>query len=374
MALLNDEALTTRILDHLAAGTTDLAEGGIWREPVEHYLSPQRLRREIETVLRRRFVAFCPSAALPTAGSYLTRSAAGVPLVAVRDRDGRPRVFRNACRHRGTALVSGRGHATSLVCPYHGWVYGLDGALRHVPDEYGFPGLDRATHGLVPVAAVERGGLVFVAQDGPPDPGELDDVPDLVGAEQTVFDSGEVTLEANWKILLEGFLEGYHIKATHRATFFPFGYDNVTVVETCGRHSRVTFPFRRIEALREVAAPRRRIDEMATLVYHVFPNVIVARLSQHTAVVVLEPAGIDRTRLVSYQLVNRAGADEARAAKDAKFVDVGTEEDRDMARAVQHGLESGANDALEFGRFEGAIVHFHRQLAALLDADQVAPR
>ncbi|WP_037074700.1 aromatic ring-hydroxylating oxygenase subunit alpha [Pseudonocardia spinosispora] len=364
MALLDEEALTHRILDHVAAGTTDLADE-TWREPVEHYRCPDRLRQETELVLRRRFVAYCPSVALPRAGSYIARTAAGTPLVVLRDREGQVRAFRNACRHRGAALVAGCGTATSLVCPYHGWVYRLDGALRHVADDHGFPGLDRATHGLVPVTAVERSGLVFVSQDGA-DAGELADLPEIVLSDQMLLDSSTDVVEANWKILVEGFLEGYHIKATHRSTFFPFGYDNLNVVESFEQGSRVVFPFRRIEGLRDVPSDQRSLDGLVTTVHHVFPNVMVARLSHHTAVVVLEPDGVERTNVVTYRLTNEAGADESHATRDAKFVEMGNEEDRDMARSVQQGLSSGANEFLEFGRFEGAIIHFHRQLAALI--------
>lgn len=364
MAFLTDAALSDRILEHVAAGTTDLA-GEVWREPVEHYLTPERLHAEVHGVLRRRFTGLCPSAALPESGSYLARTVAGVPLVAVRGRDGVARVFRNSCRHRGTAVASGQGCATSFVCPFHGWVYGTDGALRHVPDEYGFPGLDTGSRGLVPVRVVERAGLVFAAQDEPY-AGEEDlvDLPDVVEPGHTLQDQHELVIDANWKVLLEGFLEGYHIKATHRQTFFPFGYDNLNVIETLGRHSRVTFPFRRIEALRDVPAAQRRLDGLVTVVYHLFPNVIVAKLSHHTTVVVLEPETPDRTRMVTY-LTADPEAGEA-AARDAKFVEQGQAEDREMALTVQRGLTAGANDVLEFGRFEGAITHFHRQLTELL--------
>lgn len=369
MGLLPDAALTDRLLEHVAAGTTDLSEQ-VWREPVEHYLTPERLRAEVHDVLRRRFVALCPSAALPDPGSYLARTVAGVPLVAARGRDGRVRVLRNSCRHRGTAVASGSGCAASFVCPFHGWVYGTDGALRHVPDEHGFPGLDRESRGLVAIRAVERAGLVFAAQNPPaqhpPRAGDDDlaDLPDLVGADQMLTDHGELTVAANWKVLLEGFLEGYHIKATHRQTFFPFGYDNINVVETLGRHSRVTFPFRRIEGLRDVPRAQRHLDGMVTVVYHLFPNVIVAQLSHHTTVVVLEPETPDRTRMVTYQLAHPSTSDAA--TRDAEFVEQGQTEDREMALTVQRGLTAGANEVLEFGRFEGAIAHFHRQLTELL--------
>jgi phenylpropionate dioxygenase-like ring-hydroxylating dioxygenase large terminal subunit len=370
MALLDGPSLVERVFEHLDHGTTDLAEE-TWREPVERYRSPERLRREVDEVLRRQPVAFCPSAALPGVGDYLARDAAGIPLVAVRDRDGTVKAFLNSCRHRGTAVVSGTGCAKSLVCPYHGWVYRLDGALRHVPDAHGFPGLRPEERGLVAVPTAEHGGLVFVAQQSRSlDPDALADVPELVGADQRLLGSGEVAVDANWKVLVEGFLEGYHIKATHPETFLPFGYDNVTVVEAAGRHSRVTFPFRRIESLRDRPTHERAIDGMATLVHHVFPNTIVARLSHHTTMVVLEPTATNRTTLVTYRLGNRPAADGAdAAARDTAFVALGAIEDRDVACAVERGLASGANEVVEFGRFEGALTHFHRQLHELLDGD-----
>ena len=375
VGLLSDDLLSERIFGHLDHGTTDLSDT-TWREPVANYRSADRLDRELECVLRRHPVLFCPSAALPTPGSYVARDAAGVPIVAVRGRDGVARAFRNACRHRGTAVASGQGCEQSLVCPYHGWVYRLDGALRHVPDEYGFPGLDKDTRGLVAVDTTEHGGMVFVCQDAPltgPDPLEAT-VPDLLGGGQELLGGTDDVVDANWKVLVEGFLEGYHLKATHPDTFLPYGYDNVTVVETFGPHSRVTFPFRRIEALRDVAPVERRLDGAVTLVYHLFPNVIVAVLSHHTTVVVLEPLSTETTRFITYQLTNRRPTGERRveASRDANFVLLGAIEDRNVARAVQRGLASGANETLEFGRFEGALMHFHRQLTHLVDSPAAA--
>jgi phenylpropionate dioxygenase-like ring-hydroxylating dioxygenase large terminal subunit len=139
--LADDATVVQRILDHIDKKTTDLGET-VWREPVEHYRSAARFDAERE-VLRRFPVGFCPSAALPAAGTYVAREAAGTPLLAVRGDDGRVRAFRNACRHRGTQLVSGAGCEKAFVCRYHGWTYALDGRLRHVPDEHGFPGLDK---------------------------------------------------------------------------------------------------------------------------------------------------------------------------------------------------------------------------------------
>lgn len=372
--LLNDAGIAERVFHHIANGTTDMCDE-VWREPVANYRAKERLEREIRHVLRRSPAPFCPSAALPDAGSYVARPAAGTPIVAVRGRDGTVRAFRNVCRHRGMEVVSGSGCTKVFVCGYHGWAYGLDGKLQHVPHEHGFPGLDKESHGLVPVAAMERNGIVFVSQEGGEaavDEAALAALPQLIAADQKLLWVNERDTEANWKIVLEGFIEGYHIKATHPETFYPYGFDNLNVVETFGRNSRVIYPFRRIEKLKDVPPAERNLTGYVTYVYQLFPNALLVMLSDHASLVVLEPIAIDRTRVISYTLTHRGASDEeavAAARRDADFVsNTGTVEDRAMVCGIQRGLDSGANEVFTFGRFEPAIVHFHRTLDAALAA------
>ena len=374
-SFMDDQAVAERVLSHVRDGTTDEGDE-VWREPVENYRSEERLRREL-AVLRRLPVPFCPSAALREPGAYVARQAAGVPILAVRGKDGKVRAFRNACRHRGAEVASGMGCAKTFVCPYHGWTYGLDGRLARVQHERGFPDLDKSTHGLVPVLAQERSGIVFVTQSGQPgehDPGE--GLPDLIAADQDLIDTHDNEVDVNWKVSIEGSIEGYHIRFGHPDTFYPYGYDNLNVVEHCGRNSRVTFPFRRIEKLVDVPAAERRIEGRVTYVYHLFPNALVTVLSHHTILVVLEPVAPGRTRNVAYSLAHTGGDPAAAetAKRDAQFVtQTGAPEDRALAESIQRTMESGANEHFTFGHFESAIVHFHRNLhAALAELDRGA--
>jgi nitrite reductase/ring-hydroxylating ferredoxin subunit len=162
----DDRAVAARILAHIEAGTTD-ASDGVWREPVANYRSPDRLRAELE-VLRRHPRPLCPAVAVPEAGRFLTVRADGRSIVVVRGSDGVVRGFLNACRHRGNEIAEGSGAAKAFVCRYHGWTYDLEGALRHVPHQDGFPGLDPGCHGLVAVVIEERHGIVFLAGAGAP--------------------------------------------------------------------------------------------------------------------------------------------------------------------------------------------------------------
>ena len=363
-AAMDDQSAVRRILAHIENRTTDLGTE-VWREPVENYRSPERYAAEV--ALMRRFpVPFCPSASLPEAGSYVAREAAGVPLLVVRNPEGGVNAFRNACRHRGMQVAEDAGCKKAFACRYHGWTYGLDGALKRVPHEEGFPGLDKSQHGLVPVKAVEKNGIVFVTQDSPGAP--LEDLPALLEPEQRLFGCDETVMEANWKVFLEGFIEGYHIRSTHPETFLPYGFDNLNLIDIFGRNCRVTYPFRRIRKLAELPEAERKVTGFLTYVYHLFPNVLVTVLSSHTKLVILEPLSIDSTKMITYSLTNSGapGAEEE-AKRDAQFVSTtGAAEDREVVRAIQRGIASNANEVFTFGKFESAIVHFHRTLDAAL--------
>jgi len=367
--LADDATVVQRILEHIDNRTTDLAET-TWREPVENYRSPKRFAAELQ-LLRATTAAVCPSAALPDAGSYVARDVAGTPLLAVRGPDGRVRTFRNACRHRGTQLADGTGCQKAFVCRYHGWTYGLDGELRHVPHEYGFPGLDKSTRGLVPLETMETRGIVFVTP--PHGNALLDDLPPLIPPNFRLVGSEQGELPVNWKILVESFLEGYHIRSTHSGTFYPLQFDNLNVVERFGRNGRIAFPYRAINKLRPLPPEERSADGTLTYVYHLFPNIMIATFPARRFLVVLEPLTPDCTRQHTFMLTDRDEHDsEAREllTRARELVDAGATEDREVALAIQRGLASGGNEFFEFGLFEGLIGHFHRNLQAALDQER----
>ena len=368
--LLSDQAVFERVFNHIDNSTTDLGER-VWREPSDNYYSQERFDAEI-AMLKRLPVAYCPSAALPDKGSYIARSSAGTPLVVVRGLDGVVRAFINACRHRGMQVASGSGCSRAFVCPYHAWTYNLEGNLKHIPGQEGFPGVDPEQHGLVEVSAREKGGIVYVMQKGEITEDMLEDCLDYFSPEQQMFETEEMVDEANWKILNETLMEGYHIKSLHRETFYPYGLDNINLVEIYGANSRVTYPFRRIEKMRDVAPDQRRIDGLVTSVYLVFPTASVSVLSKHTNLAILEPLSPTSSRWVLYRMVNRAvdGKDIPleEAQRDALFVgDSGQIEDREAARAIQQSVSSNGNTHFTFGHFESAIVNFHQHLAKYLD-------
>jgi phenylpropionate dioxygenase-like ring-hydroxylating dioxygenase large terminal subunit len=370
--LLDDGQIIERVFSHIDNKTTDLGDE-VWKEPVKNYINQERFDNEIK-LLRSLPVPFCPSSALPEKGSYVSRIAAGTPILVTRDDENNVNAFINACRHRGMQVASGSGCKKSFVCPYHGWTYGLKGENRHIPGADGFPGIDPREHGLKQVNAVEKGGIVYVCQDSDIDKKFLDETLDYFTEDQVLINQSVIEDEANWKILHETLLEGYHIKSLHKDTFYPYGLDNINVVENYGQNSRVIFPFKRIEKLRDIEPSKRVIDGTITSVYSLFPNVSISVLSKHTNLVILEPISPTRSKWVIYTLINKSNKKEKLSKKDAmrdaKFVgDTGQDEDREAARAIQQTLSTKANDHLTFGYFEKAIVNFHLHLAKYLEAD-----
>jgi phenylpropionate dioxygenase-like ring-hydroxylating dioxygenase large terminal subunit len=377
-SVADDVEIVRRILAHIDAGTTD--EGDAWPEPVQNYLDPVRFTTELE-MLRSYPSVFLPSAAIPSAGDHAERVSFGVPLFAVRDRDGRARVFRNSCRHRGMALVEGPGCSHALVCRYHGWTYRLDGSLSHVPHAEAFPDLDMPTRGLVEVDSREVDGLIVI---GPLQSSTTDSWQQRADAAMAALADGspwrDKLLPANrlvavrptlrpmnWKVLVEQFLEGYHIRTTHKDTFYPLQYDDLNVVEAFGPNSRITFPFRNIERLRDRPESTWIVDHRVTYVYHLFPNVMFATFPNQMLVITIDPVDIDHTTVTIYAMVTPKVADYVSANPDAaddprSLLNAGGVEDNEMSEGVQRGLHAGANAFVEFGRHESAIGRFHANL------------
>jgi len=363
----SDADVVERVLTHVRDSTTDLGEA--WFEPVNNYRDPVRFQSEVDA-LRRMPTVFAPAASVVEVGDYLARESFGVPLFVSRGRDGRARVFRNSCRHRGATIADGQGCAQALVCSYHGWSYRLDGSIAHIPHADGFPDDIADERALVELASCEANGLIIVAGsagDATPESTGID-APQLLLAD-TLADHRLVSTTTeeqpiNWKVLVEQTLEGYHIRSAHRSTFYPVQYDNLNVIEFSGMHSRVTYPYRNIERQATKPPAERKLRGCSTTVTHLFPNTIVSTFPDLTLVSLIDPLAIDRSRITTFMLSTADQSVDVResAAAGLELAAQGAVEDTEMSLAVQAGFRAGANDTIVFGRNESAIGHFHENL------------
>ena len=246
------------------------------------------------------FAGFVHEVAGP--GDVMPVSVAGRPVLLVRDAGGRLRAFHNVCRHRCLKLVDEpRNVGRAIRCPYHSWTYGLDGSLRITPyfggrDPRAAPhGFDRGVHGLAPVRAAVWHDWIFVNLDGAAPPIEefiaplerrLDGL-DFRGVHHlATLDLGEVG--ANWKLLMENFIEPYHVQFVHSTTTEQPLLDHYTVNDAGCLGSAV-----------DVAGEASREGTLAVSARYLtlFPNFVFGRYFPDQIGVHLNvPLAPDRTR------------------------------------------------------------------------------
>ncbi|MBI3770720.1 MAG: aromatic ring-hydroxylating dioxygenase subunit alpha [Deltaproteobacteria bacterium] len=364
--------LAERLLAHIKADTLEMAPDQ-WTLPVSHYCSDERLARERETLFRRYPIVVAHASELDAPGSCLRHDALGVPLLLVRGEDSRVRCFLNVCRHRGMRLVSEDGacRRKALVCPYHGWTYGLDGTLLHVPHAEAFPELRPETRGLVSVALESRHGLLWVR----PTPGPALDLDTFLGpiaddlesfalSTHVVYRRIDTVRRANWKLVIDAFLEAYHIRVLHRDTIYRFFLDARAVSDFVGPHVRSLAARRAAKALVGTPPSAWDLREHFTFTHFVFPNSVFIFHPDYVSHITVFPVDADHVRWVHAMLVPSAVATEDRRPHWDRTLALIEEtvfqrEDLFAAEGIQTGLRSGANQSVTFGRLESALHHFH---------------
>lgn len=188
----------------------------------DRYRDPVVYERERQAVWRSEWLMYAPGALLERPGQYVAEEVAGFPLLVVVDPDGSLRGFHNVCPHRAGVIVwPGEGTTGNLVCRYHGWAFGWDGALKSARDFGDDPGLCPGDNALVPVQVERWRNLVFVHLGD--DPAPLADELAPFAAECEPFDLESFgyarrmvrTLRCNWKNYADNYLEGYHVPLIH---------------------------------------------------------------------------------------------------------------------------------------------------------------
>ncbi len=197
--------------------------------PIEPYISREYFTLERERIFRKVWLNVGRIERIPNPGDYIVVAlpVCRTSVVVVRGKDGHLHAFHNMCSHRGNKIVwDHKGSCQNFTCKFHGWSYGLDGALRFVPDEVRFCDLKKDKLGLTPVSVDTWAGFVFIHLD--PHPTETlraylaEVVPGLEGypfpeLSATRF-CWRTEIKANWKIAQDAFQEGYHLPVRHKAS------------------------------------------------------------------------------------------------------------------------------------------------------------
>jgi phenylpropionate dioxygenase-like ring-hydroxylating dioxygenase large terminal subunit len=333
--------------------------------PYSWYTDPDVLARERERLFASAWQYAGHSGELAEPGSYLTLRVGEIPLVVLRDRGGTLRAFVNVCRHRGAEVVSGHGSCTTLQCHYHAWTYGLDGKLRAAPRSEADPDFDRDALGLKPAQVGTWGPLVFVNADAsaPPLAETLGELPEIVRRggldldELSFHERVTFSLDANWKIAVENYLECYHCAVAHP------GFSEVIDVrpEAYLLERHPTFGS-------HYARPRERSanGDVHGQFHLIWPNIKVNVMPgrPNLSVGPLVPTGTDTTDgFLDYFFA--PGADPDWVAEYLRLDYQVGDEDRVLVESVQRGMRSRAFDR---GRLmlpsEELIGEFQRWVAA----------
>ena len=332
--------------------------------PAWSYCNESFFRLEAEEIHLKNWQLACHVSEIPSPGDYTTFELLGRRAFIIRDRKGIVRAFHNVCRHRAHAVVTGdRGSCKGVItCPYHGWSYGLDGKLRGVPDKAAFPHLDEAEgYGLLPVETELLMGFVFIrfSGNGPSVAERLGPLAAELAAYEPeklvslgATEAYEVT--ADWKTLLDNYLENYHFKMGHPglSDLTKRDYAMIGDVERGTAHlwHAIKKDAPRQWSNRAYQAILPQVDHLPepyskTWRYiALFPGTAIDLFPEHIDYFQFIPVAAGRTRL---RWMNLGVADSSRGMRALRYLNgrINAQvqaEDEVLCQSVQRGLESGA--------------------------------
>ena len=384
-------AILKETFAHIDANTTPFADAPYWN-PVARYIDTEHFTHELKALFNGSLpllAGFSPD--LPAPGSWFTYDMPAAPIFVTRGADGVVRAFLNICRHRGSRLVgfamdaqgkftTSRGKTPKvLACAYHAWTYDLKGTLiRHANDLDGFkevePAMACGKFDLTPVPCVETDGMILVRPHGD---APIDVPRETFGMHARMGEFGfggfhfyqEVFRDftANWKLLMDTFMEGYHISALHHGTLAPLFRCYPSVLEWFGPHALYPLPRKSIDEQRQKPESEWSVLKHASTVFVIAPNAVLnIPMDGHLELWDFQPLSVGETRVrIRFYTPEKVETDKQQAkwAKSWKIsTDVIFDEDFVQQQNIHANLASGRIPGVVYGRNEPALIHFHQEL------------
>jgi carnitine monooxygenase subunit len=336
------------------------------------YTDPKWLDLDLWAIFSRTWQWICHVEKLHAQGSYIAATVAGMPIAVVREQSGRLRAFYNVCKHRAHELLSGSGTTGTIVCPYHAWVYDLDGTLRRARQTDRMPTFDKTEICLDKVQVEEFGGFVYVnldpaaaplAEQAPDLAAEIafwaPDVANLTFAKRLTYD-----IRSNWKNVIDNFLECYHCHIAHREFVALVDMDTYEVRTYGIWSSHFAEAGKQENSAYDVSAAS--VTQHA--VWWLWPNTCLLRYPGRGNFMVLQviPAGPDRT-LETWDFFFETDQLQAAEVEAVRYIDeVLQQQDIAIVESVQRGMATPAFDQGRIvynpegsGLSEHGLHHFH---------------
>ena len=190
--------------------------------PSRYFFDPKIFEKEIDTIFYPSWHFVCHESEISNSGDFVKFDILTESVLVIRGKDGSVNAVHNVCKHRGTQLIQDRrGNVKDMItCPYHAWSYHLDGKLRHAPRSENMKDFSKADWGLKKVHIEKFAGFYFINLAS--DASSLSE--DLIGAYETMcpyfpdlseikfIEEVDMIVEANWKVIVDNAIEGYHFK------------------------------------------------------------------------------------------------------------------------------------------------------------------
>lgn len=337
--------------------------------PFGSYHNIEAFEAEKRRLFNRDWVFICFEADVPNPGDYHAVKIADEPVVVIRGKDGELRALSNVCRHRGAVLLKGNGNTKRVVCPYHAWTYSDQGVLKGVPYS-GDVKVNKHDHCLPQFKLESWFGLVFVSLNS-----EAPSLPERFKGLEKYFSlykidtysnsSGIETQhwQANWKLAMENFIEGYHFFSVHANTveqaaptgecYYIEGHADWSI--TGGK--QYDYP----TTLKDKISQKSKETEFLSICMP--PNFVCNLYEGYMTWARVLPIG-PSTMEVATGFVS---AYPYKASKSERgFNDELFNEDKEICERVQEGVTSRLSKGGQLIEIERAVVDFHQYLAKFL--------
>jgi len=345
------------------------------------YHSPGFLALEETEIFRKQWICIGRAESIPKTGDYIACDILDQPIMVVRGADGVVRGFSNVCLHRMARLLEGTGNAKKVVCPYHAWAYGLDGALIGAPHMEQSACFDKKNYKLPDVRAAVWQGWIYVTLG--PDVVSLDThlrelgktVTDRYQMENYVETFREEHIwDTNWKILAENFMESYHLFRLHAATVGP--HSKIEEMECLAGGDAFNYHWITKEAtlgLGNAHPDNKHLQgdwRKTTALITAYPGHMITLTPGYFWYLCLQPRGVDKVHIVygggfAPEYVNDPEADEM-TADLKKLLDEVNVEDRIGVESVFHGTRAGLASNGHLSYLERPNFEFSQYLARMV--------
>lgn len=355
--------------------------------PAARYCDQAYFDLEIEHVFRKSWLRAAHVSQFPEQGSYRLFEELGQNVIISRGTDDVIRAYRNACQHRGSAvLLEPEGKARRFVCPYHAWGYNLDGQLTSVPDARDFKCLNKADIRLPSVRCEIWQGFIYINFDDKAQPLSeyMKPIDDSFGefpfADMDVKRSDIVEVNCNWKVAYDNFLEIYHVRTVHRDTIAPWlETDSFAPSLLTNGHACFATKKKGETIYANLESDGFKVDEgfhSHTIAVIQFPN----------GEAPIDPAGVlwmnfwpvapNKVRIQATQIgpvMATAAGEVAFRAQYKEIIDQILSEDMPLFEGIQRAMENGDLPELTLGYQEQCIYWYQEELDRNIGHERVPP-